>query len=48
MENRKNLCAMIPEALYERVGEEKGRLEMTLNQYLGIVIPGHVLLEKAL
>ena len=24
MENRKNLCAMIPEALYERVGEEKG------------------------
>ena len=41
MENRKNLCAMIPEALYEKVGEEKGRLEMTLNQYVEMVLKEH-------
>ena len=41
MENRKNLCAMIPEALYEKVGEEKGRLEMTLNQYVEMVMKEH-------
>lgn len=32
---------MIPEALYERVGEEKGRLEMTLNQYVEMVLKEH-------
>ena len=41
MENRKNLCAMIPEALYEKVGKEKGRLEMTLNQYVEMVLKEH-------
>ena len=41
MENRKNLCAMIRKPCMKGSGEEKGRLEMTLNQYVEMVLKEH-------
>lgn len=41
MENRKNLCAMIPESLYAKVGEEKNQLNLTLSQYVEKVLNEH-------
>ena len=41
MENRKNLCAMIPESLYAKVGEEKDQLNLTLSQYVEKVLNEH-------
>ena len=38
MENRKNLCAMIPESLYTKVGEEKEKLALNLSQYVEMVL----------
>ena len=34
MPEQKNLCALIPTALHQRVTEEKGRLEQTTSQYI--------------
>lgn len=41
MEKRKNLCAMIPEALYTQVCSEKGQLELTLSQYVERILKEH-------
>ena len=41
MENRKNLCAMIPESLYTQVCSEKEQLEMTLSQYVEKILREH-------
>ena len=41
MENRKNLCAMIPESLYTKVGEEKEKLALNLSQYVEMVLNEH-------
>ncbi len=41
MENRKNLCAMIPESLYMEVVEEKDQLALTLSQYVEQVLKEH-------
>ena len=41
MENRKNLCAMIPESLYTKVGEEKEKLALNLSQYIEMVLNEH-------
>ena len=42
MENRKNLCAMIPESLYTQVCSEKEQLEMTLSQYVEKILKEHL------
>ena len=34
MENRKNLCAMIPESLHTQARTEQEKLELTLSQYV--------------
>ena len=41
MEKRKNLCAMIPEALYTQVCSEKEQLELTLSQYVERILKEH-------
>ena len=41
MENRKNLCAMIPVSLYTKVGEEKEKLALNLSQYVEMVLNEH-------
>ena len=41
MENRKNLCAMIPGSLYTKVGEEKEKLALNLSQYVEMVLNEH-------
>lgn len=41
MENRKNLCAMISESLYAKVVEEKDQLELTLSQYVELILKEH-------
>ena len=34
MENRKNLCAMIPEALHTQARTEQEQMNLTLSQYV--------------
>lgn len=41
MEGRKNLCAMIPESLYNRVRDEKDEMGLTLSQYVEKVLREH-------
>lgn len=41
MENRKNLCAMIPEALHTQARTEQEKLELTLSQYVEMVLKEH-------
>lgn len=41
MENRKNLCAKIPESLHTQVRTEQERLNLTLNQYIEQVLKEH-------
>lgn len=41
MEGRKNLCAMIPESLYNRVRDEKDEMALTLNQYVERILREH-------
>ena len=38
MENRKNLCAMIPADLHARVREEQEQLALKLNEYVEMII----------
>ena len=48
MENRKNLCAMIPESLYTKVGEEKEKLALNLSQYVEMIKNEHFKGGKAM
>lgn len=41
MENRKNLCAMIPEELHTRARTEQEQLALTLSQYVEMVLTEH-------
>lgn len=41
MENRKNLCAMIPESLHTQARTEQEKLELTLSQYIEKVLIEH-------
>lgn len=41
MENRKNLCAMIPDDLHARVREEQEKMELKLNEYVEMIIKEH-------
>lgn len=41
MENRKNLCAMIPVGLHARVREEQEKMELKLNEYVEMIIKEH-------
>lgn len=41
MENRKNLCAMIPADLHARVREEQEKMELKLNEYVEMIIKEH-------
>lgn len=41
MENRKNLCAMIPAELHARVREEQENMAMKLNEYVEMIIREH-------
>ena len=41
MENRKNLCAMIPESLHTQVRTEQEKLELTLSQYVERILKEH-------
>lgn len=41
MEKKKNLCAMIPEELHEKVRREQEALELTLARYVEMVIEEH-------
>ncbi len=41
MENRKNLCAMIPESLHTQVRTEQEQMELTLSQYMEMVLKQH-------
>jgi len=41
MENRKNLCAMIPEALHTQARTEQEQLKLTLSQYVEMVLKEH-------
>ena len=41
MENRKNLCAMIPISLHTQVREEQDKLELTLGEYVEMIIREH-------
>jgi predicted DNA binding CopG/RHH family protein len=41
MENRKNLCAMIPESLHTQVRTEQEKLEMKLSEYGEMIIKEH-------
>lgn len=41
MENRKNLCAMIPESLHTQARTEQEQLNLTLSQYVEMVLKEH-------
>ena len=41
MENRKNLCAMIPESRHTQARTEQEKLELTLSQYVEMVLKEH-------
>lgn len=41
MENRKNLCAMIPADLHTRVREEQEKMELKLSEYVEMIIKEH-------
>ena len=41
MENRKNLCAMIPETLHTQARTEQEQLNLTLSQYVELVLKEH-------
>lgn len=41
MENRKNLCAMIPADLHARVRGEQEKMELKLNEYVEMIIKEH-------
>lgn len=41
MENRKNLCAMIPANLHARVREEQEKMELKLNEYVEMILKEH-------
>ena len=41
MENRKNLCAMIPETLHNQARTEQEKLALTLSQYVEMVLKEH-------
>ena len=41
MEQKKNLCAMIPENLHRKVREEQEKEELTLSQYVENVLKEH-------
>lgn len=41
MEDRKNLCAMIPADLHARVREEQEKMELKLNEYVEMIIKEH-------
>ena len=41
MENRKNLCAMIPESLHTQARTEQEKLELTLSQYVEMILKEH-------
>ncbi|MCQ5144483.1 4-oxalocrotonate tautomerase [Enterocloster bolteae] len=41
MENRKNLCAMIPACLHAKVREEQEKMELKLNEYVEMIIKEH-------
>lgn len=41
MENRKNLCAMLPESLHTQARTEQEKLELTLSQYVEMVLKEH-------
>lgn len=41
MGNRKNLCAMIPESLHTQVRTEQEQMELTLSQYMEMVLKQH-------
>lgn len=41
MENKKNLCAMIPESLHTQVRTEQEKLELTLSRYVEMVLKEH-------
>lgn len=40
-QNRKNLCAMIPETLHTQARTEQERLNLTLSQYVEMVLKEH-------
>lgn len=41
MDNRKNLCAMIPEDLHTQARTEQEQLKLTLSQYVEMVLKEH-------
>lgn len=41
METRKNLCAMIPESLHLQVRTEQETMELTLSQYVELILKEH-------
>ena len=41
MENRKNLCAMIPEILHAQARTEQEQMNLTLSQYVEMVLKEH-------
>ena len=41
MENRKNLCAMIPETLHVQARTEQEQMNLTLSQYVEMVLKEH-------
>lgn len=41
MENRKNLCAMIPESLHAQARTEQEQMNLTLSQYMEMVLKQH-------
>ncbi len=41
MENRKNLCAMIPETLHTQARTEQEQMNLTLSQYVEMVLKEH-------
>ena len=40
-ERKKNLCAMIPESLHARARTEQEKMELTLSQYVEMVLNEH-------
>lgn len=41
MEDRKNLCAMIPAGLHAKAREEQEKMELKLNEYVEMIIKEH-------
>ncbi|MCD8362368.1 MAG: 4-oxalocrotonate tautomerase [Lachnospiraceae bacterium] len=41
MENRKNLCAMIPETLHQQVRSEQENMGLKLSEYVEMVLREH-------